>query len=148
MRLQGNCAPNVAITLAPFGRLLNVPRTGEKPVLLTSMSTVPGAGAKPRVIPNGKPDASANVRVSLFQMRLENEIYFTPLVPPFGNNVNLSPTEREGLEIGSNWSISPRLDLFAKQIYESIGGILRRRVSAPSGQRIVSRVVIVKARRP
>src|SRR4029077_19034793 len=63
--------------------------------------------------------ASANVRASLFQIRLENEIYFTPLVPPFGNNVNLSPTEREGLEVGSTWSISPRLDLFANYTYTS-----------------------------
>ena len=41
--------------LPPFGRPLKVPETGLKPVLFTSVSTAPGAGAKPRPMVSVRP---------------------------------------------------------------------------------------------
>lgn len=52
-------------------------------------------------------------RVSVYQMNLENEIYFSPLVPPFGQNVNLSPTRRRGVEFEGLWRATDALDLRA-----------------------------------
>lgn len=53
------------------------------------------------------------LRAAVFQMRLTNEIYFSPLFPPFGANINLSPTRRRGLELDTHGSISSTLDAFA-----------------------------------
>lgn len=53
------------------------------------------------------------LRAAVFQMRLTNEIYFSPLFPPFGANINLSPTRRRGLELDTHWSLSNTLDAFA-----------------------------------
>jgi iron complex outermembrane receptor protein len=53
------------------------------------------------------------LRAAVFQMRLENEIYFSPLFPPFGANVNLAPTRRRGLELDSSWAVSGALSVFA-----------------------------------
>ncbi len=53
------------------------------------------------------------VRAAAFQMRLANEIYFSPLFPPFGANVNLSPTQRRGLEFDTQWAASDTLSAFA-----------------------------------
>jgi iron complex outermembrane recepter protein len=52
-------------------------------------------------------------RISVYQMNLENEIYFSPLVPPFGQNVNLSPTRRRGVELEGFWRSTEMLDLRA-----------------------------------
>ncbi len=53
------------------------------------------------------------VRAAVFRMRLENEIYFSPLFPPFGANINLSPTQREGLELDARWAVSGASSVFA-----------------------------------
>ena len=50
-------------------------------------------------------------RASIYQIDLENEIYFSPLVPPFGANINLSPTRRRGLELESGWRATDALEL-------------------------------------
>jgi iron complex outermembrane receptor protein len=55
----------------------------------------------------------ARLRLSAYQMNLENEIYFSPLVPPFGQNVNLSPTRRRGAELEGLWRANDALDLRA-----------------------------------
>jgi iron complex outermembrane receptor protein len=52
-------------------------------------------------------------RLSAYQMNLENEIYFSPLVPPFGANINLSPTRRRGAEFEGLWRATDTLDLRA-----------------------------------
>ena len=52
-------------------------------------------------------------RMSVYQMDLENEIYFSPLVPPFGANINLSPTRRRGAEFEGLWRATGTLDLRA-----------------------------------
>ena len=56
---------------------------------------------------------SLRARTSVYQIELENEIYFSPLVPPFGANVNLSPTRRRGVELEAGWRASGSLDLRA-----------------------------------
>jgi len=53
------------------------------------------------------------LRAAVFQMRLRNEIYFSPLFPPFGANINLSPTQRRGFELDTHWTISDALGAFA-----------------------------------
>lgn len=50
------------------------------------------------------------VRVAAYEIRLENEIYFSPLV---FDNINLSPTRRRGLELEGAWRAAPAVDLRA-----------------------------------
>ena len=52
-------------------------------------------------------------RTSVYQIDLENEIYFSPLVGFFGTNVNLSPTRRRGVELEAGWRATDTLDLRA-----------------------------------
>jgi iron complex outermembrane receptor protein len=52
-------------------------------------------------------------RMSVYQVNLENEIYFSPLVPPFGANINLSPTRRRGAEFEGLWRATDTVDLRA-----------------------------------
>ena len=50
------------------------------------------------------------LRTSVHEIKLENEIYFSPLT---FSNINLSPTERRGLEFESAWHARPNIDLRA-----------------------------------
>jgi iron complex outermembrane receptor protein len=52
-------------------------------------------------------------RASIYRIDLRDEIYFSPLVGPFGSNVNLSPTRRQGVELEARWRAMPSLDLRA-----------------------------------
>jgi len=54
--------------------------------------------------------AGLRARAALYAMRLRNEIYFSPLV--FAN-INLSPTQRRGLELEVAWRAAPALELNA-----------------------------------
>lgn len=57
-------------------------------------------------------DANRKLTAKLFRHRLKNEIYYDPLTPPCGfgfcagANVNLDPTEREGIEIEASTRIA------------------------------------------
>ena len=53
----------------------------------------------------------ARLRATLYVVNLRNEIYFSPLVVPFGANTNLSPTRRQGLEIQGNAALAENVDL-------------------------------------
>ena len=57
------------------------------------------------------------IHASLFQMNLNNEIYYNPLVGSFGANVNLSPTRRQGLELEGKHSYSEALEVAAAYSY-------------------------------
>ncbi|GAO34767.1 TonB-dependent receptor [Sulfuricella sp. T08] len=63
--------------------------------------------------------AAGALRASLYQIRLNNEIAYLPstLVPPFGANINLPPTQRQGLELAANWRATDTLDVFANYTY-------------------------------
>jgi iron complex outermembrane receptor protein len=50
------------------------------------------------------------LRTSLHDIKLENEIYFSPLT---FSNINLAPTERRGFELESAWRATPSIDLRA-----------------------------------
>jgi iron complex outermembrane receptor protein len=52
-------------------------------------------------------------RATWYQIDLKNEIYFMPLVPPFGVNLNLPPTERWGWEFALRWQPAPEFQLAA-----------------------------------
>ena len=51
------------------------------------------------------------LRASIYAIDLRNEIYFSPIVVPFGANTNLAPTRRSGFELFGRAQVSPRLEL-------------------------------------
>lgn len=73
---------------------------------------------------------SWNARAALYRIDLKNEIAFVPSAPPFGNNINLPPTRRQGIELEARWRALPSLDLSANYTYAqaefrsgTIGGV-------------------------
>jgi len=54
--------------------------------------------------------SGARLRASMHEMRLNNEIYFSPLA---GANINLSPTARRGFELEAGWRPAQSVDLRA-----------------------------------
>ena len=54
--------------------------------------------------------ARLRLRAAVYDIQLDNEIYFSPLTL---SNINLSPTERQGLELEAMWHATERLDLRA-----------------------------------
>jgi iron complex outermembrane receptor protein len=50
-------------------------------------------------------------RATWYLINLKNEIYFMPLIPPFGFNTNLPPTQRKGWEFAVRWVPTPKLEL-------------------------------------
>lgn len=59
------------------------------------------------------------LRASYYDMYLDNEIYFSPLVVPFGANTNLSPTRRTGAELFGSIRMSDALELSGNVIYQT-----------------------------
>ena len=53
----------------------------------------------------------SRLRATLYAIDLDNEIYFSPLVVPFGANTNLSPTRRAGLELQGGTALTRTLEL-------------------------------------
>ncbi len=53
------------------------------------------------------------LRAAIYRMHLNNEILFLPstVLPPFGGNVNLPPTERKGVELDADFMLSESLTL-------------------------------------
>ncbi|HEY6721334.1 MAG TPA: TonB-dependent receptor, partial [Burkholderiales bacterium] len=60
----------------------------------------------------------AKLRASFYQIDLDNEIYFSPIVVMFGANTNLSPTRRRGAELSGLWSVTPTVDLAGSFAYQ------------------------------
>ena len=54
---------------------------------------------------------TVTARAGYYLIKLKNEIYFMPLIPPFGFNTNLPPTERKGWEFAVRWLPTPALEL-------------------------------------
>jgi iron complex outermembrane recepter protein len=48
-------------------------------------------------------------RASAYEMNLSNEIFF---FVPTGQNINLPPTQRKGIEVDASWQVLPELRLF------------------------------------
>jgi iron complex outermembrane receptor protein len=61
----------------------------------------------------------ARLRANLYHIDLKNEIYFSPLVVPFGANTNLSPTRREGVEFAGQLPITADLMLSGNVNFQS-----------------------------
>ena len=55
--------------------------------------------------------------LSIYQIRLNNEIYFQRLSGQFGSNINLPPTERRGLELSGAWKPLNDISLTANYSY-------------------------------
>lgn len=64
-------------------------------------------------------DHGLRVRATAYTIDLQNEIYFSPLVVPFGANTNLSPTRRTGVQLDAQWALSQALELAASAIYQT-----------------------------
>ncbi|MGH8765649.1 MAG: TonB-dependent receptor [Burkholderiales bacterium] len=64
-------------------------------------------------------EGGRRLRASLYRINLQNEIYFSPLVVPFGANTNLSPTRREGLELSGQWPLAAELMLSGNVNFQS-----------------------------
>ncbi|HEY5799816.1 MAG TPA: TonB-dependent receptor, partial [Burkholderiaceae bacterium] len=57
--------------------------------------------------------AQAQATARVFRHKLTGEIYFDPTANGFGTNVNLAPTQREGVELDASVRITPDLRLRA-----------------------------------
>jgi iron complex outermembrane recepter protein len=55
-------------------------------------------------------------RASFYEMRLNNEIFF---FVPTGQNINLPPTLRKGIELDASWRVIPGLSLFGNAAFRS-----------------------------
>jgi len=55
-------------------------------------------------------------RASAYEMRLTNEIFF---FVPTGQNINLPPTLRKGIELDASWRVVPGLRLFGNVAFRS-----------------------------
>jgi iron complex outermembrane receptor protein len=64
-------------------------------------------------------DARLRLRASAYEIDLDNEIYFSPIVVPFGANTNLSPTRRTGFELFGEARVAPRLELSGSLVLQS-----------------------------
>ncbi len=58
-------------------------------------------------------------RVSAYAIDLDKEIYFSPLVVPFGANTNLSPTRRTGLEINGGTTLARGLEVSGSVAFQT-----------------------------
>jgi iron complex outermembrane receptor protein len=61
---------------------------------------------------------ASRARVALYRIDLENEIYFSPTVVPFGANTNLSPTYRSGVEANAAWPVGKTYELGGRVAYQ------------------------------
>ncbi len=59
------------------------------------------------------------LRTNLYTMDLNNEIYFSPIVVPFGANTNLSPTRRGGMELFAALPVSQQLEFSGNAILQT-----------------------------
>ena len=59
------------------------------------------------------------LRASAYAIDLDNEIYFSPIVVPFGANTNLSPTRRTGLELFGEARIAASVELSGSLVLQS-----------------------------
>jgi iron complex outermembrane recepter protein len=64
-------------------------------------------------------DQRLRLRASAYEIDLDNEIYFSPIVVPFGANTNLSPTRRTGFELFGEARVSPTLELSGSLVLQS-----------------------------
>ena len=60
---------------------------------------------------------TAKLKLSIYNIRLNNEIYFQRLAGSFGANINLPPTERRGLELDGAWQPVRDIALTANYSY-------------------------------
>ena len=64
-------------------------------------------------------DQRLRLRASAYEIDLHNEIYFSPIVVPFGANTNLSPTRRAGFELFGEARLAPSVELSGSLVLQS-----------------------------
>jgi len=106
LALRYKVTPDVAV-YGKTGRSFRLPSVEE--TNFTSPALLEPQTSRDRELGIDYRIASTSARLSLYRYDLENEIAFNPLV---FDNINLSPTRREGVEFETRTRVTPALDLF------------------------------------
>ncbi len=104
--LRYRVAPGVAV-YGKTGRSFRLPSVEE--TNFTSPALLEPQTSRDREIGIDYRAVSTSARFAVYRADLDNEIAFNPLV---FDNINLSPTRREGVEIELRTRVAPALDLF------------------------------------
>ncbi len=75
------------------------------------------------------------LRGVLYAMWVEDEIYFDPLAPPFGQNDNVDEVRHEGVELSARAALAPWLDAVASYTRDDVE-VTRDAVAALEGERL------------
>lgn len=110
LALRHQIAPALAV-YGKLGRSFRLPSVEE--INFTGPAILEPQTSRDREIGTEYRAVAARMRISLYRIDLENEIAFNPLFPPFGDNINLAPTRREGVELESGARVSDSVELFA-----------------------------------
>ncbi len=94
-----------------FGNSFRVPNVNDNYSLFTgTIAQLEPQTSHDREVGTEFKVGSGNYRLALYQMDLNNEIHFNPVT---FTNVNLSPTQRRGLEVEGKWQPTSGLNTFA-----------------------------------
>jgi iron complex outermembrane receptor protein len=104
--LRYRVAPSIAV-YGKTGRSFRLPSVEE--TNFTSPALLEPQTSRDRELGIDYRIASTSARLAIYRADLENEIAFNPLV---FDNINLSPTRREGMELDVRTRVTPTLDLF------------------------------------
>lgn len=55
---------------------------------------------------------------AIYTMNVQDEIFFDPFAPPFGDNVNLARVRHRGIELSANWRPCDWLELYGSYTYD------------------------------
>ena len=105
--LRFQATPAVAL-YGKLGRSFRLPSVEE--INFTAPAILEPQTSRDREIGGEYRAGAARVRVSLYRIDLENEIAFNPIL---FDNINYSPTRREGVEIESAARVAGGIELFA-----------------------------------
>jgi iron complex outermembrane receptor protein len=105
--LRFQATPAVAL-YGKLGRSFRLPSVEE--INFTAPAILEPQTSRDRELGGEVRAGAARARVSLYRIELENEIAFNPIL---FDNINYSPTRREGVEIESAARITERIELFA-----------------------------------
>ncbi len=107
--LRYGITPELALA-GRFGSSYRIPTVDENGFTLTGNLLEPQTARQGDVALEFR-NRALTARAAYYLINLKNEIYFMPLIPPFGFNVNLPPTQRKGWEFAARWLPTPTLEL-------------------------------------
>jgi iron complex outermembrane receptor protein len=107
LALRKEIAPGIAL-YGKMGRSFRLPSVEE--INFTTATILEPQTSRDSEVGAEYRGSGARARLSLYRIDLENEIAFNPIL---FDNINFSPTRREGVELDTSARVSERLDLFA-----------------------------------